>query len=122
MTDSVLYTQLTNAIAAHGAWKFKLRMAVNKPGGNDLTQKAGDYHNCDFGRWLGSLSADARAEPEARDTIALHAAFHQSAQRAAQLINQGKTDAALAMLDGEVNDVSKKLNAAVAKWKMKARQ
>jgi hypothetical protein len=121
MSDTALYTQLTNAIAAHGAWKFKLRMAVNKPGGNDLTQKAGDYHNCDFGRWLGTLSAETRAEPEARDTIALHAAFHQAAQRAAQCIAQGKTDTALSMLDGEVNEVSKKLNAAVARWKMKAR-
>ena len=122
MNTTELNAQLTNAIGAHGAWKLRLRMAAQKPGDDDMTETAGDHHNCEFGRWLDSLSVATKSMPEARDTIALHAAFHQIAARTAQLVKQGKKDAALAMLDAEFNEASNKLKNAVVKWKHAANQ
>jgi len=57
---------------------------------------------------------------EARETIALHAEFHRVAGRAAQLIAQGKKDAALEILDSDFNDASRVLTSAVSRWKLAA--
>ncbi|WP_439121797.1 CZB domain-containing protein [Marivita sp.] len=122
MTSTELNTQLNNAIGAHGAWKLRLRMAAQTPGGNDMSATAGDHRNCEFGRWLESLPADTKSMPEAQDTIALHAAFHQTAGRTAQLVHQGKKDAAITMLDTELADASNALKSAVSKWKFAANQ
>ena len=120
MNNANLYTQLSDAIGAHGSWKLRLRMAAMKGERSDVTAAAGDCHACDFGRWLDSLPADMRAQPEARETIDLHAAFHKSAGRVAQMIAQGKKDAALALLDDEFSEASSALKSAVAKWKLSA--
>ena len=120
MSDPHLNAQLSNAIGAHGAWKLRLRMAAMKGDSSEVMTRAGDCHACDFGRWLDGLPADLRAKPEARETIGLHEAFHKSAGRVAQLIAQGKKDAALSMLDDEFSEASSALKTAVAKWKLAA--
>jgi hypothetical protein len=118
MQNSEIYTQLSEAIGAHGAWKFRLRMAANKTDPVDISTTASDHHGCAFGRWLDGLPAQIRSLPEARDVIALHATFHATAGQTARFIAKGDKAAALAMLDNQLDDVSKKLNAAVAKWKI----
>jgi hypothetical protein len=118
MQNSEIYTQLSEAIGAHGAWKYRLRMAASKTEPVDITSTAGDHHGCAFGHWLDSLPPSIRNLPEARDTITLHAMFHATAGQTARLIAKGNRDAALAMLDTELDIVSKQLNAAVAKWKI----
>lgn len=120
MSDAHLNAQLSNAIGAHGAWKMRLRVAAMNGDTSEVMERAGDCHACDFGRWLDGLSADLRTKPEARETIGLHEAFHKSAGRVAQMIAQGKKDAALSMLDGEFNEASSALKTAVAKWKLAA--
>jgi hypothetical protein len=118
MQSSEIYTQLSEAIGAHGAWKFRLRMAANKTDPVDMTTTASDHHGCAFGRWLDGLPEHIRTLAEARDVIALHEIFHAAAGQTARYIAKGDKDAALKMLDTQLDDVSKKLNAAVAKWKI----
>ncbi|MBM2319930.1 MULTISPECIES: CZB domain-containing protein [Marivita] len=120
MAPTDLYTQLNEAIGAHGAWKLRLRMAAQKGTSSEMIETAGDCHVCDFGRWLDSLPSHVRAQPEARQTIDLHAAFHTCAGRVAKIAAQGQKDTALAMLDHEFNDASNALKNAVVKWKLAA--
>lgn len=118
MSDPALYTKLTDAIGAHGAWKFRLRAAIRKGADEALVAQAGDHHGCAFGRWLDSLPSNVRLEQAASETIVRHAAFHRAASRAAQLIKQGRTDAARDMLEAEFTDASQALTAAVSRWRM----
>lgn len=120
MAPTDLYTKLNEAIGAHGAWKLRLRMAAQKGTSSEVIDNAGDCHACDFGRWLDSLPGDVRAQPEARRTIDLHAAFHKCAGHVAQMAVQGQKDKALAMLENEFNDASSALKNAVVSWKLSA--
>ena len=120
MTDLALYDNLTDAIGAHGAWKFRLRAAIRKGADEALVAQAGDHHGCAFGRWLDSLPSDVRLEQEASETIVRHAAFHRAASRAAQLIKQGRPDAAGDMLEADFTQASQALTAAVSRWRMTA--
>mgnify|MGYP000126737886 CR=1 FL=1 len=121
MTQTDLSTKLNEAIGAHGAWKLRLRMAAQKGVSSEVIANAGDCHVCDFGRWLDSLPSDVRAQPEARQTIDLHAAFHTCAGQVAQMAVDGRKDKALAMLDNEFADASNALKNAVVKWKQVAK-
>jgi hypothetical protein len=120
MTNADLYSKLTDAIGAHGAWKLRLRMAAMKGEHSDVIEKAGDCHVCDFGRWLDGLPAAIRDLPQARETIELHASFHKCAGRIADMVAQGQQNAALEMLDTEFNSASNALKSAVANWKLSA--
>jgi|SRR6056297_1850214 len=118
MSDPALYTKLTDAIGAHGAWKFRLRAAARKGADEEMVRQAGDHHGCAFGQWLDSLPGDVRLSQVANDTIVRHAEFHRVASRAAQLIKQGETEAALGMLETEFAGASQALTAAVSRWRM----
>jgi len=120
MTDPALYQSLTQAIGAHGAWKFRLRAAIRKGADEALVTQAGDHHGCAFGCWLDSLPDDVRLRQEASETIVRHAEFHRVASRAAQLIKQGRIDAAQDMLEVEFTAASQALTAAVSRWRMTA--
>jgi hypothetical protein len=120
MSDPVLNAKLTQAIGAHGAWKSRLRLAAHTQADPATIAAAGDHHACEFGCWLDSLPVSVQAGEEAREAIARHAEFHRVAGRAAQLIAQGKKDAALGLLDTDFNDASRVLTSAVSRWKLAA--
>ena len=119
MADTEFYNSINAAIGAHGKWKFRLRQEVARGTAGALVQEAGDYHNCAFGTWLKGLTAFEKSQPEAVDVIKLHQQFHGCASRVAAESGKGNSDKAVALIDGELSDLSKSLTSAMTRWKLK---
>ena len=77
MTPEELSRNITEAVRAHGTWKFRLRRAVDT---GELPKPARDIacdDQCGFGKWLHGLKSDPSiaAKSEYRDVLRAHAAF-----------------------------------------------
>lgn len=119
---SEIVSQLDKAIAAHAAWKRRLKSAVdNRQADIDPTTAAAD-NQCEFGKWLYSNAA--RLSPTEKgtdyDTIKkLHADFHRCAADTLGKALKGdragyESDMSLS---GRFTDVSAKLTTAMMNWK-----
>jgi hypothetical protein len=111
--------EIMNAIGAHGNWKQRLRRAI-ETGNSDFTvDKIKVDNQCDFGKWLYSLSLDEKNSSHWLNIQQLHAKFHIEAAHLLELSKQGKQQEALdAMFIG--NDfarLSSQLTMAMVKWK-----
>lgn len=112
--------QVTKAIAAHSAWKARLRsIIVSGKSDVSVTTLCMD-DQCEFGKWLKgpSLPAQLRASAQYGDVVRLHATFHQSAGRTASLALEGKKSEAEASMNigGEFNKASSALINSLMAW------
>jgi hypothetical protein len=116
----MLHTEeIINAIGAHGNWKQRLRRAI-ETGNNDFTvEKIKVDNQCDFGKWLHSLSSDEKKSSHWLKIQQLHAKFHIEAARLLELAAQGKQkEAEDAMAIGnDFTRISCELTMAMVKWK-----
>ncbi|MCB2412426.1 methyl-accepting chemotaxis protein [Demequina sp. TTPB684] len=71
--------QITNAVAAHGAWKFRLAAAVANGAHQHNVATVGEDDQCAFGAWLKGSVAEPGQEELYATSKALHAAFHREA-------------------------------------------
>ena len=93
---------LNNAIAAHAAWKTKLRMAITRKEAMDAGTISKD-NQCELGKWLyGEGKAKCGGHPEFTSLIEKHKAFHIEAGKVATLINEKKFEQAEKSIDGQV--------------------
>ncbi|WP_062204273.1 methyl-accepting chemotaxis protein [Demequina salsinemoris] len=110
--------QITRAIGAHGAWKKRVRKAVDAGRhGEDLATVARD-DACAFGRWLASdASQDATGYHEA--SRQQHAAFHREAAATLRLVGAGhRADAAAALeAGGSLAEASRVLTQTMLEWR-----
>jgi methyl-accepting chemotaxis protein len=111
--------EIISAIGAHGNWKQRLRRAI-ETGNSDFTvAKIKVDNQCDFGKWLHSLSSEEKNSSHWSNIQQLHAKFHIEAARLLELSTQGKQQEAQdAMLVG--NDfarLSSQLTMAMVRWK-----
>lgn len=111
----------TTAIAAHSAWKGRLKKAIDT-GVLDapiVTIRADDQ--CPFGKWLHgqNLTAAERASDHYKKVLAAHAEFHQMAARVAELATTGHKPEALELISpvGAYTQVSAKVVLAMSEWK-----
>lgn len=119
MTTQQIITEINNAIGAHGAWKLKLRTAINRQKSDVTPFEAGCDNNCAFGKWLYSNGIDQtmrRGKPY-QVIRRLHAEFHDSAGRVLELALKGEKAAAEELMDGELRPRTEKLMLALSKWK-----
>ncbi len=122
MSQAELPNQINQAIGAHGAWKLRLRTAINTGACDIAPATASSDNQCAFGKWLHGPTVDAttRAGVPYQVIRRLHAEFHQTAGKVLTKAVAGDTLAAQKILDSEFNDQSEKLVRALHKWKREA--
>jgi hypothetical protein len=110
---------LDHAIAAHAKWKFRLREAIKTGQSEWAVENVRPDDQCEFGKWLNSLSLADRMRKEWREVKALHAKFHVAAADVlASAIAGRKTEADNAMAaGGAFAEVSSRLVRAITDWK-----
>ena len=111
--------EIIDAIGAHGNWKQRLRRAI-ETGNSDFTfDKIKVDNQCDFGKWLHSLSSDEKKSSHWLNIQQLHAKFHIEAARLLERAMQGKQKEAMdAMAIGnDFTRLSCGLTMAMVKWK-----
>ena len=107
-------------MGAHGAWKLKLRKAVES---GVLPKPAADIacdDQCGFGKWLHGMKGDSAIAGSAhyRDVMSAHAAFHKAAGAVAKMVEQGRNEAAGTALEGaDYVGATAKLSRAMRAWK-----
>lgn len=113
--------ELTTAIAAHSAWKSRLKKSIDT-GVSEVpiaTIRADDQ--CAFGKWLhgSGMTAADRASPHYQSVLAAHAEFHRVAARVAEFATTGRQGEALALIApvGEYTLISSKVVLAMSEWK-----
>ena len=110
---------LDRGIAAHARWKYRLFQAV-KTGKSEWTvagvRAAGQ---CEFAKWLSSLSPTEKASEHYVKVKDLHAQFHEVASEVLALALSGdkqRAEEAIA-LDSRFTAVSSSLTLAIMDWK-----
>lgn len=102
-----VYDEINKAIAAHGKWKQKLRLAIDTGECESTPDKVKMDNNCSFGKWLHErIDPSAKKSTHYREVVALHALFHQEAGTILELALAGNTQEANARM-GITRDFSK---------------
>jgi hypothetical protein len=90
-----IHDEIDKAIAAHGAWKDKLRSAIKTGECESTPARVKQDNNCSFGKWLHE-----RVDPALRTTshyqqvLRLHADFHREAGSILEIALRGGKDEA----------------------------
>ncbi len=119
MPNETMLDAIKKAMGAHGAWKLKLRTAINVGRSEITPAKAACDDQCEFGKWLygSTIDRETRSGMPYQVVRRLHAEFHGCAGKVLSLaLSQRKTEAA-ALLEGEFTERSAKLVRALTKWR-----
>ena len=104
--------EIDKAIGAHGMWKTRLKMAIDTGAVDTPIETIRLDNQCALGKWLygTTLNTQDKTTENYKSVQSLHADFHKSAARVAELALSGKkTDAEKMMsLNGEFSVVSGK--------------
>ncbi len=122
MSQADLSTQINAAIGAHGAWKVRLKAAINT-GTCDVTPAVASCDDkCAFGGWLygPTISQTTRTGVPYQVIRRLHAEFHQCAGQVLTHVTSGNKTGAQQLLDSDFTERSDKLVRALHKWKREA--
>jgi hypothetical protein len=117
-----LEEEIAKAIRSHEQWKADLSTSIER--GSVIADAAdvGKDNICAFGRWLygSTIPKDARYDPNYIIVRFIHSNFHQCAERVVQLLSEGRTAEATALIasNGEYTRISDQLMAAMEKWKL----
>ena len=111
--------EITKGIGAHGMWKNRLHSAIHSGRSDFAPEKVETDNQCDFGKWLYSLSPTEQTSDQCRKIQALHAAFHKEAARVLRIALSGDKAGAEKLMapGGTYVNVSSELTAAMMKWK-----
>jgi methyl-accepting chemotaxis protein len=115
-----LSEEIQAAIGAHGAWKLRLRTAVDTGTSTFTVSAVGVDNQCDFGKFLHTkVDPATKNSAQWRKCRDLHAQFHKAAAGVLQLALAGKKEVAKEALgaQGEFTTVSRALSAAMLEWK-----
>ena len=117
--------ELDKAIAAHGMWRTRLKMAIDTGALDTPVATIRVDNQCALGKWLygTTLNAQDKLSENFKTVQSLHADFHKSAAGVAELALSGKKSDAEKMmsLNGEFSVVSGKLIGALMEWKKKSK-
>ena len=119
MLNSALIAQINTGIGAHGAWKMRLRTAINTGIGDISVADASHEALCAFGKWLTGpdIPAPVRNGLPYQVVRRLHAEFHKLAGQVLAEALRGNKQQAQALMDGPYTAASDKLTRALTKWK-----
>ena len=120
-----LSEEIASAIGAHGAWKLRLRTAVNTGRSELSCEQVGKDDQCPFGKWLygPGISSEMKTSEHYRTCRTLHAEFHRCASKVLKLAVAGEKQQAETELSpaGAFTAVSNRLMSAMTAWKTAAR-
>jgi hypothetical protein len=112
---------LTDAIGAHGLWKGRLLVLLDKGKSELSVDEIGDSRRCALGQWLHGKEIPVALTTSAayRQVAALHVAFHEKAAKVAVIALDGRIDVARQMLaaGGEYSRASMELSRALTAWR-----
>lgn len=92
--------EIDTFIAAHKAWKQRLTEAA-RTGTLDAPVEVIEVDNqCALGKWLYAMPPEVRGRLSLAIVRGEHSEFHEEAGRIARLIEGGKTDEAMAEIEG----------------------
>lgn len=119
MDNSLIISQINNAITAHGSWRSRLESAVSMGQFNDEIAKVSCDNACVFGKWMHGplLDDELRQGVPYQVILRLHREFHLCAGKVAYAVNAGNLQQANNMLQGEFYERSEKLKRALNKWR-----
>ncbi|MDN4472953.1 methyl-accepting chemotaxis protein [Demequina zhanjiangensis] len=116
--DVAVERQITRAIGAHGAWKKRLRSAVDAGRHQEDVALVGRDDRCAFGRWLGESGGQ---DSTGNHAVAKeqHAAFHRAAAEVLRMLDAGRRADAEASLEpgGSFAEASRVLTATMMGWR-----
>lgn len=110
--------EISKFIGQHGMWKTHLREAIDTGKSQINLTTAAQDDQCDFGKWLRGLPADARASNHFQSVSRLHAEFHREAARVLKLAtagNKAEANKATAM-GGSFANASSSLTQEMTRW------
>lgn len=111
---------IKDAISAHGAWKARLKSAIDSGKIEIPVVTIRKDNECIFGKWLygPTISAEVKNSSVYKTALELHAKFHKAAAEVAELAMAGKKSEAEKMmgLGGKYADASAKLTKAMMDW------
>ena len=113
--------EIVKEITAHGQWKARLAEAINTGKIDVPVETICQDDQCAFGKWLygATLAPSDKTSSHYRTVKDLHAEFHKTAARVAELASSGKKAEAERMMDlgGEYAAISGRLTIAMMEWK-----
>ena len=112
--------EIDMAIGAHGAWKQKLRTAIETGECESTPEKVKQDNNCSFGKWLHErIDPSAKDCSHYRDALKLHAEFHKEAGSILGIALKGQKDEAndLLKIGSEFSKTSANLTKKLKEWK-----
>ncbi|MCK5881159.1 MAG: CZB domain-containing protein [Sinobacterium sp.] len=75
-----IHDEINSAIAAHGAWKDKLKTAIDTGVCESTPEKVKMDNNCSFGKWLHERIDPAdKTSLHYTEVVEMHAKFHKEA-------------------------------------------
>lgn len=108
-------------LTVHGKWKKNLQSAVAEGKSEFKVDVVAKDNECQFGKWLYSLSEKEKESKEWENAVALHAEFHKIASGILDLALKGKKEEALKKIEfgGDYGTISGKLVLCLNTWKSK---
>ncbi len=113
-----LEEQITDAIAAHMAWKVRLARAIAYGSSDFVVEVVRQDDQCPFGKWLYEIDPVQRRSPDHELVRTFHADFHVAAAAVLDLAVAGKRRAAEAAMEpgSEFARTSMELMLALVAW------
>ncbi len=112
-------SHIDRAISAHGAWKLRLREAIQSGGSTLDPQVVGTDNACEFGTWFYALPAEVRETPTGKRVRELHKEFHEVVGNVLQMALEGKRRKAAKAIDAgsKFAHLSSSLTQTLLDWK-----
>ena len=110
---------INKGIAAHSAWKARLRTAVSSGKFDVPAAKVAMDNQCEFGKWLYGLSGSDKQTEHFNTVRRLHAQFHEEAAQIVVLATSGQSEKAeqAMALGGSYTKTSAELTGAMVTWR-----
>ena len=90
--------KIDHGIAAHARWKYRLFDAVETGESQWTVEQIRNDTDCEFGRWLASLSPAELDSEHCRKVVELHREFHRTASEVLDLALRNEKEAAQAAM------------------------
>ena len=112
-------SQIDSGIAAHARWKYRLFDAVDTGKSESTVQDTRSDSQCQFGKWLASLTPSERSSEDCQKVTDLHTEFHRAASDVLELaLSARKQEAKVAIsLGSRFSLISSNLTMAMSAWK-----
>ena len=110
---------INKGIAAHSAWKARLRTAVSSGKFDVPAATVAKDNQCEFGKWLYGLSGTDQLTEKFSTVRRLHTQFHEEAARIVTLATSGQSEKAeqAMALGGSYTKASAELTGAMVRWR-----